>query len=211
MSLDGKIATFTGDSQWISCEASRRRVHELRGRMDAILIGSGTARIDDPLLTARPPGPRTPTRIVLSSSAALSPTCRLVQTVAEAPVCVVSAVSPESPPARQLRALGCEVMCLTEQDRKSTVTSLLDELGRRRMTNILVEGGSALLGSFRDAAALDEVHVFLAPRLLGGAAARTPMAGQGVEKVADALPLAEWRIEQIDCDVLLHGRVRDGS
>jgi diaminohydroxyphosphoribosylaminopyrimidine deaminase/5-amino-6-(5-phosphoribosylamino)uracil reductase len=208
MSLDGKIASPTGDSKWISGEASRRRVHVLRGRMDAIVIGSGTVRADDPLLTVRPPGPRTPTRIVLSRSGSLPPACRLIQTVAEAPVCIVTAVSGDSPAARQLRALGCEVLCIPMEDRRSSVLALLDELGRRRMTNILVEGGSALLGSFRDAAALDAVYVFLAPRLIGGAAAFTPMGGQGVEKVADALPLAEWQIEQIGNDVLLQAIVR---
>jgi diaminohydroxyphosphoribosylaminopyrimidine deaminase/5-amino-6-(5-phosphoribosylamino)uracil reductase len=208
MSLDGKIATATGDSKWISGEASRRRVHELRGRMDAIVIGSGTARADDPLLTVRPPGPRTPTRIVLSSSGVLSPTCRLIQSVAEAPVCVVTAVSPDSPQARQLRALGCEVLSISARDRPSGVLALLDELGRRRMTNILVEGGSALLGSFRDADAIDAVHVFLAPRLIGGATALTPMGGHGIEKIADALPLAEWQVEQTGSDVLLQGMVR---
>src|SRR5438270_8461490 len=97
MSLDGKIATSTGDSQWISSDESRRRVHALRGRMDAIIIGSGTARNDDPLLTVRPPGPRTPTRIVLSSSGSLSPTSRLLTTLPEAPVCVVTAALPDSP------------------------------------------------------------------------------------------------------------------
>jgi diaminohydroxyphosphoribosylaminopyrimidine deaminase / 5-amino-6-(5-phosphoribosylamino)uracil reductase len=208
MSLDGKIATHTGNSKWITGDASRRRVHELRGRMDAILVGSGTARADDPLLTVRPPGPRIPARIVLSRSCALAPESRLVQTVADAPVMVVTAVSSESPPARRLRALGCEVLCIPEADHPSTVLCLLDELGRRRMTNILVEGGSALLGSFRDAAAIDEVHVFLAPCLIGGAAGLTAIGGRGVEKVADALPLSEWTIDQLDTDLLLHGKIR---
>ena len=208
MSLDGKIATRAGNSKWITGDAARRRVHELRGRMDAILIGSGTAHADDPLLTVRPPGPRTPVRIVLSRSCALAPQSRLVQTATDAPVMVVAAVPRESPPARQLRALGCEVLCLPEADHSSAVLCLLDELGRRRMTNILVEGGSTLLGSFRDAAAIDEVHVFLAPSLIGGAAGLTPIGGCGVEKVADALPLSEWTIEQLGTDLLLHGRVR---
>jgi diaminohydroxyphosphoribosylaminopyrimidine deaminase/5-amino-6-(5-phosphoribosylamino)uracil reductase len=208
MSLDGKIATATGDSKWISGDASRRRVHELRGRMDAIVIGSGTARADDPLLTVRPPGPRTPARIILTSTCSLAADSRLVQSAAEAPVWVVTSAAPESSAARQLRACGCEVVHIPPADRAAAVLLLLDELGRRRLTNILVEGGAALLGSFRDARAIDEVHVFLAPRLIGGAAALTAIAGRGVEKVADALPLAEWQIEQLDSDVLLHGRVR---
>ena len=176
--------------------------------MDGIVIGSGTARADDPLLTVRPPGPRTPARIVVSHSGALSPESRLVKTVAEAPVWLVTSIPPESPPAERLCALGCEVLCLPTRDRPSTVLALLDELGRRRLTNILVEGGSALLGSFRDAGAIDEVHVFVAPRLLGGAAALTAMGGQGVDQVADALPLAEWEILHLGSDVLLHGRLR---
>src|SRR5207249_9926999 len=137
----------------------------------------------------------TPVRIVLSSAATLSPENRLVKSVSEAPVWVATSVPPESPAAQQLRTLGCEVICLPPADRTSSVHALLDELGRRRLTNILVEGGSALLGSFRDADAIDEVHVFLAPRLIGGTTALTPMAGQGVEQVNDALPLAEWQSE----------------
>jgi diaminohydroxyphosphoribosylaminopyrimidine deaminase/5-amino-6-(5-phosphoribosylamino)uracil reductase len=208
MSLDGKIATTSGSSKWISGEAARRRVHELRGLMDAIVIGSGTARADDPLLTARPPGPRTPVRIVLSRSAELSPQSKLVKTVNEAPVWLAASIPLESAPAKRLRALGCELLCLPDTDRPSMVLALLDELGRRRLTNILVEGGSAVLGSFRDAGAIDELHVFLAPRLLGGRAALTPIGGQGVDQVADALPLAEWEIERLGDDLLLHGRVR---
>jgi diaminohydroxyphosphoribosylaminopyrimidine deaminase/5-amino-6-(5-phosphoribosylamino)uracil reductase len=208
MSLDGKIATASRNSKWISGEASRHRVHELRGRMDAIVVGSGTVRADDPLLTVRPPGPRTPARVILSSTGELAPESRLVQTVAEAPLWVATSVPPESSRAQQLRALGCEVLSIPRADRASAVLALLDELGKRRLTNILVEGGSALLGSFRDADAIDEVHVFLAPRLIGGDSALTPMGGRGVDKVADALPLADWRIEQLGSDVLLHGRVR---
>jgi diaminohydroxyphosphoribosylaminopyrimidine deaminase/5-amino-6-(5-phosphoribosylamino)uracil reductase len=208
MSLDGKIATRTGDSKWISNQASRRRVHELRGRMDAILIGRGTAEADDPLLTARPPGPRTPIRIVLNSHGSLSPHSQLIKTIPEAPLLVVTA----GPPARQrtadLEALGCEVLCLPDEDHSSMILSLLDELGRRRLTNLLVEGGSAVLGSFRDAGAIDEVHVFLAPRLVGGAEAVTPMGGRGVDKINQSLPLADWQIELLEGDLYLHGRLQ---
>jgi diaminohydroxyphosphoribosylaminopyrimidine deaminase/5-amino-6-(5-phosphoribosylamino)uracil reductase len=208
MSLDGKIATRTGDSKWISNEASRRRVHALRGRMDAILIGRGTAEADDPLLTARPPGPRTPVRIVLSSHGGLSPTSQLVKTVAEAPLIVVTTEPLAGQRVKELEALGCEVLCLPAKDRPSMILSLLDELGRRRWTNLLVEGGSAVLGSFRDAEAIDEVHVFLAPCLVGGAEAVAPMGGCGVDKMDQVLRLAEWQIERLEGDICLHGRLR---
>src|SRR5438132_1871744 len=205
MSLDGKIATRTGDSKWISGKASRHWVHALRGKMDAIVVGGGTARADDPLLTVRPPGPRTPVRVVVCGAHSLSLGSQLVRTARETPVLVVC--RQEAHDRQALQVAGCEVIPVSGQDAAAVVEHLLDELGRRRMTNILVEGGSALLGSFRDAGAIDEAHVFVAPRLVGGAAALTPLGGRGVDNVADALPLSEFQIEQLGNDPLLHGRV----
>src|SRR5262249_8979289 len=201
MTLDGKICTRTGDSKWISGEASRRRVHELRGRMDAILVGIGTALADDPLLTARPPGPRIATRIVLDSRGRLPASAQLVRTAHEAPVLL--AVTPGH--GRELSAHGCEVLELPSEDGRPSVNALLTELGRRRMTNLLVEGGAEVLGSFRDAGAIDEVHVFLAPKIVGGVTAKGPVAGRGVDQIAEALCFETWRVEQIEEDVLLHG------
>lgn len=205
MTLDGKIATRTGDSKWISNEASRRRVHVLRGRMDAIVAGIGTALADDPLLTARPSGPRTALRVILDSRGRLPVTSRLVQTVAEAPLLVAGTTAFDPARADALRAAGAEVLTLPETDGRPSVSSLLDELGRRRLTNVLVEGGSELLGSFLDADAMDEAHVFLAPRLVGGSAAKGPVAGIGRERIAEALTFARGETESIDGDLYWHG------
>jgi diaminohydroxyphosphoribosylaminopyrimidine deaminase/5-amino-6-(5-phosphoribosylamino)uracil reductase len=204
MTLDGKIATRSGDSKWVSNEASRRRVHELRGRMDAILVGVGTVLADDPQLTARPPGPRTAARVVLDSHGRLPLTSALVRTAREVPTVVATAAAPPAQVA-ELHAAGCEVLTLPATDGRPTVDALLVELGRRRMTNVLVEGGAAVLGSFLDAGAIDEVHVFLAPLLAGGAAALTPIGGRGVEKIAQALTLVECRTDMINGDVYVHG------
>jgi diaminohydroxyphosphoribosylaminopyrimidine deaminase / 5-amino-6-(5-phosphoribosylamino)uracil reductase len=195
MTLDGKIATRTGDSKWISNEASRRRVHELRGRMDAIVVGVGTVLADDPLLTARPPGPRTAVRVVLDHHGRTPTTSKLAQTARATPTWIVTT----GEPALRLGALGCEVHSLPG------VGALLDEMGRRRMTNVLVEGGASVLGSFLDAGAIDEVHVFVAPRLAGGAGAKTAITGTGVERIAEAFLLSPARIELIGDDVYLHG------
>jgi diaminohydroxyphosphoribosylaminopyrimidine deaminase/5-amino-6-(5-phosphoribosylamino)uracil reductase len=195
MTLDGKIATRSGDSKWISNEASRRRAHELRGRMDALVVGIGTVLADDPLLTARPPGPRTPARVVLDQRGRTPPTSHLARTARETPTWIVT----RGGAADQLAALGCEVLDLPD------VEALLDEMGRRRMTNVLVEGGAGVHGRFLDARAIDEVHVFIAPRLVGGAQAKTPIAGAGAEKMAEALALAQWHAEMIEGDVYLHG------
>ena len=206
MTLDGKIATRTGDSKWISGKASRRHVHELRGRVDAVLVGVGTALADDPLLTARPPGPRVATRVVLDSSGRLPPSAQLVRTVRDAPVLVAVAAG-AAPAAAALAAQGCEVLEVPAVNGRIAVAALLRDLGRRRMTNVLVEGGAEVLGSFLDAGAIDEVHVFVAPKLFGGADAMSPVAGLGVARIADALRITEWSVERIEDDVLLHGRL----
>jgi diaminohydroxyphosphoribosylaminopyrimidine deaminase/5-amino-6-(5-phosphoribosylamino)uracil reductase len=204
MTLDGKIATRTGDSKWISGPASRHRVHELRGRMDAIVVGIGTALADNPRLTARPPGPRTATRIVLDSRGRLPADGLLATTAREAPVLVVTTAT-AAQAVRPLQSLGCEWLALPAEAGRPTVPALLDELGRRRMTNVLIEGGSAVLGSFLDAGAVDEVHVFIAPRLAGGVEAKTPIGGRGVERIAEALSLREWRVELVEGDMLVRG------
>ncbi|MCL4193951.1 MAG: bifunctional diaminohydroxyphosphoribosylaminopyrimidine deaminase/5-amino-6-(5-phosphoribosylamino)uracil reductase RibD [Thermoguttaceae bacterium] len=206
MTLDGKIATRTGSSQWISSEPSRAIVHGLRGRVDAILVGRGTVEADNPMLTARPAGPRTALRVVADSGAAISPGCRLVATAREVPVLV--AVGPEADPARcrQLEHSGCEVLACRSGDHAGRLEELLDELGRRRLTNVLVEGGAQLLGSLLDGRAIDEVHVFIAPKLVGGQAAPGPIAGLGVAEIAQALQLEtpEWR--QSGPDLYLRAR-----
>jgi diaminohydroxyphosphoribosylaminopyrimidine deaminase / 5-amino-6-(5-phosphoribosylamino)uracil reductase len=205
MTLDGKIATRTGDSKWISNDASRRRVHELRGRMDAVLVGIGTVLADDPRLTARPPGPRVATRIVLDSHGRIPCDSVLVRSARETPtLVVVTTASTER--EIELTEAGCEVLRVAAVDGRPDVDAVLAELGRRGVTNVMVEGGSTVLGSFLDAGALDEVHVFIAPRLAGGSAAHTPCGGRGVEKIAAALQFIPESVEVVQGDVYWHGR-----
>lgn len=207
MTLDGKIATRAGNSRWISNEASRAVVHQLRGRVDAIIVGSGTARADDPLLTARPAGPRVATRIVLDSTASLSVDSRLVKSTATAPVLVAATSNAPDENVRQLTELGCEVLICDEMTAESRLDKLLAELGKRRMTNVLVEGGAALLGTFRDADAIDEAHVFISPKIVGGVNAPSPIGGTGLDLVANAQPLGDWTITALEDDIYARGRV----
>ncbi len=147
MTVDGKTATRAGSSKWISNDQSRAIVHGLRGRVDAIVVGRQTARVDDPLLTARPPGPRTAVRVVVDSRASLSSSSQLVRTAREVPVLV--AAGPQAPAAerRRLEQAGCEVLVGRSESQSERLEELLGELGRRRMTNVLVEGGGLLLGA----------------------------------------------------------------
>ncbi len=208
MTLDGKIATHTGASRWISGPESRQVVHRLRGRVDAIMVGRATAMRDDPLLTARPPGPRTALRVVLDTRASLTADSQLVQTARQTPVLV--AVDAESSPAgrKRLADAGCEVFVCDGLTPAARLDALLSELGRRRLTNVLVEGGSQLLGSLLDAREIDEVHVFMAPKILGGATAATPMAGAGIADLSESLQIEGPKMQQLGEDVYVHGRVR---
>lgn len=209
MTLDGKIATRTGHSQWISSAASRAVVHQLRGRMDAVLIGIGTALADDPLLTARPPGPRTPARIVVDSQLRLPPAGQLAKSVDMGPVIVVTTSAADAKRADLLAEAGVEVLRLAAgSDGRPDLTALLAELGRRRMTNLLVEGGSAIHGAFRDANLIDEVHAFIAPKLVGGASAPSPIGGAGASEIPQTSSLQHVELQTLDGDVYLHGVTR---
>jgi len=210
MTLDGKIATRTGSSRWVSCEASREIVHALRGRVDAIMVGRETARRDDPQLTARPPGPRRALRVVADTRASLSSQSRLVRTAADVPVLVAVGRAAEETDRRRLTEAGCEVFVCNGDTHAARLDSLLEELGRRRLTNLLVEGGGRLLGSLLDARAIDEVHVFIAPKLIGGAAAGSPIAGEGLERMSEALALDSPQWQQVGTDIYLHGRFNIG-
>jgi diaminohydroxyphosphoribosylaminopyrimidine deaminase/5-amino-6-(5-phosphoribosylamino)uracil reductase len=207
MTLDGKLATHTADSRWISCDASRAIVHRLRGRVDGVLIGRGTAAADDPLLTARPPGPRTAARIVLDSLASLDPASQLARTAHEAPVIVAASRQASADKCQRLTAAGCEVVVCEGSNPAERLDWLLLELGRRRMTNILVEGGGQLLGSLLDARQIDEVHAFIAPKLVGGQHAPGPVGGTGVARMAESLHLASPRIEISGTDIYVRGRI----
>jgi diaminohydroxyphosphoribosylaminopyrimidine deaminase/5-amino-6-(5-phosphoribosylamino)uracil reductase len=211
MSLDGRMATASGESRWISSAESREIVHRLRGRVDAIVVGIGTALADDPLLTVRPGDgikpPRQPLRIVLDSLSRLPLASRLVQTARTHPLLV--AVGPDAPADRReaLAAAGCEVWAGGERDPCVRLAALFVELGRRQFTNVLVEGGSGLLGSLFDLGAADEVWAFIAPKIVGGAAAPAPIGGRGIAGMADAAGIEIEEIARPGGDLFVRGLV----
>ncbi len=146
-------------------------------------------------------------RVVADSGASLDLQSQLVRTAYQAPLLL--AVSTSAPPAscQLLAQAGCEILRCPGATHDQRLAYLLDQLGRRRMTNVLVEGGSRLLGSLWDAGQIDEVHVFIAPKLVGGLAALSPLGGTGLAQVPDHPTLADVVIQQLDCDIHVHGRV----
>jgi len=207
ITLDGKLASRTGSSQWISGAESRALVHQLRGRVDAILVGRRTAVLDNPLLTARPRGARIATRVVLDTHASLSCESKLIQSIQQAPVLV--AVAETAPPERRqrLEEHGAEILILRGDDRRGRLESLLDELGQRQMTSLLVEGGASVLGALFDSRQIDEIHAFTTPKLIGGEAAPSAIGGQGFAEMSTALRLQRVTTELLGEDVHVHGYV----
>ena len=207
MTLDGKTATVSGASTYISGDASRAIVHQLRDRVDAVVIGIRTALADDPLLTCRLPNGRNPRRIIIDTHAQLPLTSKLVKTVADAPVWVACGKSAPADAVSALEDAGCRVILLPELRDGVDVEALAELLGTERLTNVLVEGGSTVLASFFEAKLVDRVVVFVAPKLLGGKDAPTPIGGRGLQLLEHAYTVADAKATPVGSDLMIEGDV----
>jgi len=210
MTLDGKIATRAGRSRWITGEAARERVQRWRNELDGVAVGINTVLLDDPLLTSRIEGGRTPVKVVFDSVARTPPTARLFEPdAAGVPARVVLFATAKASPERvaALRERGAEVVVTGETQGRTDVRAALPALLERGVTSLLLEGGGTLAWAFFEAQAVDRVAWFIGPKLLGGAGA-SPLGGIGVARMEDALTLGDVRTESLDGDLLVTGRVR---
>jgi diaminohydroxyphosphoribosylaminopyrimidine deaminase / 5-amino-6-(5-phosphoribosylamino)uracil reductase len=207
MTLDGKIATRTGDSRWITGEAARRYVHRLRDWNDAVMVGIGTARADDPLLTARLPRARNPLRVIVDTRAELSPESQLAQTARQVPTVIGIG---EGTSAGHLEAQGIELEPAPVAQGRLDLQVLLRRLVARGVHSVLCEGGATLAGSLMDAGLVDEVVWFIAPKLVGGKDAPGPVGGEGAERMLRARPLTQVRIRRFGVDLAVQGYIDKG-
>ena len=206
-SLYGRIAAASGDSRWVSGPQTRAWAHHLRAQVDAILVGSSTVIVDDPLLTARDENDRDldrqPLRIVVDTRGRAPPMAR----VFEGPGRTLVATGPDSPAAwhAALEARGAEVLPLPLHNDHIDLRALLQELARRDLLSVLVEGGGVILGGFFDRGLVDKLHAVIAPIIIGAADAPAAVAGRGAYRMADALHLRDITVERLGEDILVTG------
>ncbi len=207
-SLDGRIATRTGDARWITGAAARTRTHQLRHEYDAILVGAGTVLADDPLLTDRSGRVRHRplARIVLDERLQLSPQSKLARTADDAPVIVFTTDSSEK--RTPLESRGVEIV--TDAGGGRDLKFVLEELNRRRFTSLLVEGGASVAGALIDAKLVNKITFFIAPIIIGGADAKPAIGGAGTAHLADSLQLDDIAITTHDRDIEITGYPRKG-
>jgi diaminohydroxyphosphoribosylaminopyrimidine deaminase/5-amino-6-(5-phosphoribosylamino)uracil reductase len=204
MSLDGKLATKTGDSKWISSEESRRYVQHLRSIVDAVMVGVGTVLRDDPRLTVRIEGvERQPLRVIVDSSGRTPLQAQVFHMPGQTLLATTQSL-PEGR-ARAFKEKGAELLTLTAREGVVDLGELLRALGQRELTSVLVEGGGILLGSLFDLGLVDKVFAFIAPIIIGGKEAVTPVAGDGVAHIAQALRLSRVQVQRFGDDVLISG------
>lgn len=202
--MDGKTAAASGHSRWITGPASRRFVHRVRGWVDAIMVGAGTALADDPQLTCRLAGKSNPLRVVVDSRLRLPVTAQVLDP-SQAPGCLV-ACRQDAPPERAeaLAAAGAQVLRLPADDQgRVDLTALLAALGARGITSLLAEGGAGLAWSLLAARLVDEVMYFYAPKLVGGSAAPVMVGGPGLERMDKAWRLSRPMVRRFGDDVML--------
>ncbi|MEP6717585.1 MAG: bifunctional diaminohydroxyphosphoribosylaminopyrimidine deaminase/5-amino-6-(5-phosphoribosylamino)uracil reductase RibD [bacterium] len=204
-SLDGKIATRTGESQWITGPESRARVHELRHEYDAILVGAGTALADDPLLTDRSGKQRRRplARILLDQGLKIPLSAKLVTTTAEAPLMIFAGKDAETSQLDLLRSSGVEVV--SDDANGRDLRAVLTELGGRSIQSVLVEGGATVAGNLLQAGLVNKVSFFLAPIIIGGRYAPGAIGGVGAERLVDALKLHDIEIARHGQDIEVTG------
>ena len=223
MTLDGKIASHTGDSKWITNEKSRRLVHKLRSDMMGIVAGIGTVKADDPMLNCRDVetslhgvSVHQPIRIIVDTNASISLESQIVKTAKD--YRTILAIAKMTTDNRQqttdfqdklelLKSYNVEILFCEEKDGHVDINDLTNKLGEMGIDSLLLEGGATLNAAFLEAGCVDEVYAFIAPKIIGGASSKSPIGGKGIDMMKDAIMLKDIKIEQIDNDILIKCRV----
>lgn len=211
MSLDGKIATAEGESQWISCEASREEVHRLRHELTGIMAGIGTVQADDPMLNCRIPGGKQPIRIIVDSYLQIPENSKLVSSAKEYPLIVATVENSDAVKKERLEACGAQIVEMpADPDGHVDLNILMERLGEMKIDSILLEGGGRLAEGALQAGIVDKVQFYIAPMLIGGENAKTPVEGRGISALSKAWHISDWKAETIGNDIKIIGYIKEG-
>lgn len=210
MTLDGKIAAYTGASKWITGEATRNHVHWQRHRYSAIMAGVGTVLADDPLLTCRIEGGRNPVRIICDSGLRTPLTSQIVKTAGDIPT-ILATCNTDTQTAKPFRDAGCTVLTLPRQERHVDLQALMAELGKQKIDSVLLEGGGTLNWAVLKAGLAHKIQAYIAPKLLGGKDAKSPVEGEGFPSPDEAVMLTNSTVTPLGEDLLLEYDVVKGT
>lgn len=207
MTMDGKIATATGESKWITGEKAREHVHQLRHQYAGIMVGIGTVLADDPMLNVRLKHGNNPVRIICDSKLRIPEDSKIVQTAKEIPT-IIAALSDEGEKAERLKKAGCQILHIPGKQGDISIEELLQWLHREKIDSVLVEGGGTLNETVIKSGLVNKVYAYIAPKVFGGKTAKTPVEGEGIQHISDALSFDSMEVQMIGNDILLEGKVK---
>lgn len=210
MTLDGKIATYTGDSKWITNETSRKFVHKLRHQVAGIMVGIGTVLADDPLLTTRLDDIDgiNPTRIIIDTHAKIPLKSKILQTSKDVKTIIATTSLSDSKKLSSIKNLGAEIIITPLKNGKVDLPYLMKVLGGRTINSILLEGGSTLNYAALNEGIVDKIYAFIAPKLIGGADAKTPVGGTGIQYMKEAIDLKCMKVTNFEKDIMIEAYIR---
>lgn len=210
MTLDGKIAAYTGDSRWITNEASRKYVHHLRHRFSSIMVGLGTVIADDPLLTTRLDtiAGKNPIRILVDTKGRIPLSAKVLQVNEDTKTILATTEAIEKEKLKRIQDMGIEVIMTPLKDKRVDLAYLMKALGHMKIDSVLLEGGATLNYTALKEGIVDQVISFIAPKIIGGASAKTPVGGEGVPYMRDAIALKDMNISKFEDDVMIEAYIR---
>ncbi|MBS6600296.1 MAG: bifunctional diaminohydroxyphosphoribosylaminopyrimidine deaminase/5-amino-6-(5-phosphoribosylamino)uracil reductase RibD [Clostridium sp.] len=211
MSLDGKIATYSGESKWITEERSREDVHNLRNELTGIMVGINTVLKDNPQLTCRVNGGRNPIRIIVDSNLKIPMDCKIVNTAKEVETIIATTDKANLDKINSLEDKGVKIIVVPSKNGKVNLKELMTILGKLKIDSILLEGGGTLNFSALEEGIVDKVKIYIAPKIIGGKDSKTPIEGKGIDNLKDAFKITNLSVSTIGEDILVEGYVEKGD
>lgn len=207
VSLDGKIATYSGESEWITCEESLKRVHVSRGKYQSIMVGINTVLKDNPSLTCRLEGKKNPIRIVVDSNLKIPLNSNVVRTAKDISLIVACTENADEKRIKELEALGVKIIVTNSKNNKVDLKELVNNLGKINIDSIFIEGGGTLNYSALSEGIVDKVEFYIAPKIIGGVNSKTSVEGKGIDKLKNVFNISFSEVSRIGEDILIEGYV----